>query len=48
MMKKIQDIYKTLGDYGCLILAYLNEANIKVDITRYFNNLVEKLTAEGY
>ena len=41
MMKKIQDIYKTLGDYGCLLLCYLNEANIDVDITRYFNNLVE-------
>ena len=40
-MKKIQAIYKTLGEYGSLILAYLNEANIKVDITRYFNNLVE-------
>ena len=40
-MKKIQDIYISIGNYGCLILAYLNEANIKVDITRYFNNLVE-------
>ena len=37
----IQDIYISIGNYGCLILAYFNEANIKVDITRYFNNLVE-------
>lgn len=41
MMKKIQDIYKTLGDYGCLLLCYLNEANIDVDIAKYFNELVE-------
>ena len=41
MMKKIQDIYKTLGDYGCLLLCYLNEANIDVNITKYFNELVE-------
>ena len=41
MMKKIQDIYKTLGDYGCLLLCYLNEANIDVDIAKYFNKLVE-------
>ena len=41
MMKRIQDIYKTLGDYGCLLLCYLNEANIDVDITKYFNKLVE-------
>ena len=40
-MKKIQDIYKTLGDYGCLLLCYLNEANIDVDIAKYFNELVE-------
>ena len=40
-MKKIQDIYKTLGDYGCLLLCYLNEANIDVDIAKYFNKLVE-------
>ena len=38
---EIQDIYISIGNYGCLILAYLNEANIKVYITRYFNNLVE-------
>ena len=40
-MKKIQDIYKTLGDYGCLLLCYLKEANIDVDIAKYFNELVE-------
>ena len=39
-MKKIQDIYKTLGDYGCLLLCYLKEANIDVDIAKYFNDLV--------
>ena len=39
-MQKIQDIYKTLGDYGCLLLCYLNEANIDVDIAKYFNDLV--------
>lgn len=38
---RIQDIYKALGDYGCLLLCYLKEANIKVDITKYFNELVE-------
>ena len=40
-MKKIQDIYKTLSDYGCLLLCYLHEANIDVNITKYFNELVE-------
>ena len=40
-MKKIQDIYKTLGDYGCLLLCYLKEANIDVNIIKYFNELVE-------
>lgn len=40
-MKKVQDIYKALGDYGCLIFCYLHEANIKVDITRHFEKLVE-------
>ena len=40
-MKKIQDIYKTLGEYGCLLLCYLHEANIDVNITKYFNELVE-------
>src|SRR5574344_91559 len=40
-MKKIQDIYKTLGDYGCLLFCYLHEANIDVDIAKYFNTLLE-------
>lgn len=40
-MKKIQDIYKSLGEYGCLLLCYLHEANIDVDITKYFETLVE-------
>lgn len=40
-MKKIQDIYKTLGDYGCLLLCYLHEANIDVNITKYFEELVQ-------
>ena len=38
---KVQDIYKALGDYGCLLLCYLHEANIDVNITKYFNELVE-------
>lgn len=41
-MKKVQDIYKALGDYGCLIFCYLHEANIKVDITRHFRSLVDE------
>ena len=40
-MKKIQDIYKSLGKYGCLLLCYLHEADIDVDITKYFETLVE-------
>ena len=40
-MKKIQDIYLSIGNYGCLILVYLNEANIDVNIAKYFNELVE-------
>ena len=40
-MKKIQDIYDSLGKYGCLLLCYLHEANIDVDITKYFETLVE-------
>lgn len=40
-MKKIQDIHLSIGNYGCLILAYLNEANIDVNIAKYFNELVE-------
>ena len=38
---KIQDIYASIGNYGCLLLCYLNEANIDVNITKYFNELVE-------
>lgn len=40
-MKKVQDIHKALGGFGCLIFCYLYEAGIKVDIARYFNELVE-------
>lgn len=40
-MKKVQDIYKALGDYGCLIFCYLYEADIKVDIIKHFEKLVE-------
>ena len=40
-MKKIQDIYKALGDYGCLLFCYLKEAGIKTDIVKHFNDLVE-------
>ena len=38
---KIQDVYLSIGNYGCLLLCYLKEANIKVDITKYFNELLE-------
>lgn len=38
---KIQDIYLSIGNYGCLIFCYLREANIDVDIAKYFNKLVE-------
>ena len=40
-MQKIQDICKALGDYGCLIFCYLYEADLKVDIIKHFNKLVE-------
>ena len=40
-MKKIQDVYKSLGEHGSLLLCYLHEANIDVNITKYFNELVE-------
>ena len=40
-MKKIQDIYASIGNYGCLLLCYLHEANIDVNITKYFSELVE-------
>ena len=39
-MKKIQDIYKSLGEYGCLLLCYLHEACVKADIVKHFNELV--------
>lgn len=38
---KIQDIYNSLGKYGCLLLCYLKEASVDVDITKYFNELIE-------
>ena len=38
---KIQDIYASIGNYGCLLLCYLNEANIDVNITKYFNELMD-------
>ena len=38
---KIQDIHKTLGNYGCLLLCYLHGACVKVDIVKHFNELVE-------
>ena len=37
----VQDVYKSLGEYGCLLLCYLHEANIDVDIIKYFEELVE-------
>ena len=40
-MKKIQDIYKSLGEYGSLLLCYLHEANIDVNIIKYFDTLLE-------
>lgn len=40
-MKKIQDIHEALGKWGCLIFCYLFEAEIKIDIAKYFNRLVE-------
>ena len=39
-MMKIQDIYVSIGNYGCLLLCYLNEACVKVDIVKHFNELV--------
>lgn len=40
-MKKIQDIYKSLGEHGSLLLCYLHEANIDVNIAKYFDTLLE-------
>lgn len=39
-MKKIQDVYLSIGNYGCLIFCYLKEAGIKTDIVKHFNDLV--------
>ena len=38
---RIQDIYKALGDYGCLLLCYLHEACLKVDIVKHFEELIQ-------
>ena len=40
-MKKIQDVYKSLGEHGSLLLCYLHEANIDVNIIKYFDTLLE-------
>lgn len=37
---KIQDIYKSLGEYGCLIFCYLKEAEIDADIVEHFDELI--------
>ena len=37
---KIQDVYLSIGNYGCLIFCYLKEAGIKTDIVKHFNDLV--------
>ena len=38
---KIQDIHLSIGNYGCLLLCYLNEACVKVDIVKHFEALRE-------
>ena len=38
---KIQDIYETLGGHGCLLLCYLQEACVKTDIVKHFEELVQ-------
>lgn len=38
---KIQDVYASIGSHGCLLLCYLKEANIKVDIVKHFEELVQ-------
>ena len=40
-MKKIQDIYASIGNYGCLIFCYLYEACVKTDIVKHFEELVQ-------
>jgi hypothetical protein len=37
----IQDVYLSLGNYGCLIFCYLYEADIKNNIVKCFEKLVE-------
>ena len=37
---KIQDIYASIGNYGCLIFCYLHEACVKTDIVKHFSELV--------
>ena len=38
---KIQDIYASIGNYGCLLLCYLNEACVKTDIVKHFEELTQ-------
>ena len=40
-MKKIQDIYKSLGEHGSLLLCYLHEACVKADIVKHFEELTQ-------
>ena len=40
-MKKIQYIFKSLGEYECLLLCYLHESSIDANITKYFDTLLE-------
>ena len=40
-MKKVQDVYLSIGNYGCLIFCYLNEACVKADIVKHFEELVQ-------
>ena len=38
---KIQDVYASIGNYGCLLLCYLNEACVKADIVKHFEELTQ-------
>ena len=38
---KIQDVYASIGSHGCLLLCYLQEACVKTDIVKYFEELVQ-------
>src|SRR5574344_1525861 len=38
---KIQDVYLSIGNYGCLIFCSLNAACVKADIVKHFEELVE-------